>query len=211
MKKNYVYFLIALMILFLIVSGIRALMKFNTNKKEAAAWKIYESAVAELDKGKYGDAIVSCEKALPDLITPAKKGSCLGIYGEALLKDNSVTEAMEKLSEAVKLNPADFRTRMVLGKKYFDDAKDKEKPAAEELYKKSLQEFNEAAKFCEEDDYRNQQLIKFSQGEILEKFENFGDAKIKYEELILIAEKHPNSKMDFVDEAKRRVELMEKE
>lgn len=211
MKKNYVYYLIAIIVLFVVFSGIRALIRFNKNKKDEAAWKIYQTAVAELDKGKTGDAIVSCKKALPDLIGPDRRGSCLGIHGEALLKENSETEAMEKLNEAVKLNPADFRTRMVLGKKYYDDAKDKEKPAAEEFYRKSLREYNEASKFCKEGDFRNQQTIKYFQGDILEKFKNFGDAKIKYEELIEIAEKHPDSKMDFVEEAKRRVELMEKE
>ncbi len=219
MKKTYVYYLIAIIVLFFIVMGIRAIIKFSKDRKEEAAWKIYLTAVQELDKGKYGDAIVSCEKALPDLIDPVKKGSCLGIYGEALLRDNSITEAMERLDESIKLYPTGFRVRMVLGKKYYDDAKDKEKDAARELYLKSLKEYNEASKFCREEEfqnqmdtyYRNMQIIKFYQGDILEKFRNFGDAKAKYKELIEIAEKHPDAKMDFVDEAQRRVELMEKE
>lgn len=219
MKKNHVYYLIAVIVLFLLISGIRALIKFNKNKREEAAWKTYQTAVTELDKGKYGDAMASCEKALPDLISPAKRGSCLGIFGEALLKDNSETAAMEKLNEAVMLNPADHRTRMVLGKKYYEDAKNREKNEADELYQKSLREYNEAAKFLRLEDfqsqeikyYQNLQTIYYYQGDILEKFKNFGDAKAKYEELIKIAEKYPDYKMDFVEEAMRRVELMEKE
>ena len=219
MKKTYVYYLIAIIVLFVAVSGIRALIRFNKNRKEEVAWKIYQIAISELDRGKAGDAIASCEKALPDLITPAKRGSCLGIYGEALLKEHSKTEAMEKLDEAVKLNPADFRTRMVLGKIYYDDAKGKEKDAAEALYKKSLSEYNEALKYCRKEDFQTRenkyyqimQTIKYYQGDILEKFKNFGDAKLKYEELMEIVEKHPDSKMDFVDEVQRRLDLMEKE
>ena len=217
MKKTHIYVLIAFVALFGIIALIKGIIKFNKNKKEKAAWKICKSAEKELNSGKYGNAISSCEKALPDLISSEKKGTCLGIYGQALLMDKSITEGKETLLKAIRMNPKDFRARFVLAKFYYDEAKNKPKKTAEELYEKSLEQFNEASQFLELDNIdkrehrRFQQDIKFYQGDILEKFKNFGEAKLRYKEILDLGEKYPDYKTEFYDEVKRRFDLLERE
>lgn len=213
MDKKYIFGIAGIAIALLLFFGIRALVKVQKQNKEIEAWNSYDEAVSLFDKKDYKQALSLCKKIYPNLISNDKKALCLSLEGECVGRDKLLYKAQELFREAIKYKPDDYMVRMRFGRTYHYNAsfRDPDSPEAQSEFDQSLNQFNDAFKFCPSWKRKDRQDILFYQADILEKIGNFKMAEDKYKQLIELGENYPDERSEFFDEAVKRLAILERE
>ncbi|MCD4782324.1 MAG: hypothetical protein K8T10_00685 [Candidatus Eremiobacteraeota bacterium] len=212
LKKKYIIFLVVIGVILILYFGIKALIKSHKMQKQRAAWKIYKQAEAKFQEGKANEALSVCEKAYPDLVDDKLKAECISLMAECHGKSKRVLLAEDKFKEAVKLAPTDYKLHLRFGRMYLYNAKYRANvEMANREYVKALEQLNDAQKFCPLQDIMDRQDILFHQADVLEKLKIFAEAQNKYKQMVKLGDTYPTKRSRYYEEAKTRLEELEKE
>lgn len=212
LKKKHIIALAVIGVILVLYFGISALIKSNKMKKQKTAWKIYKQAEAKFQEDDPNEALSICERAYPDLVDDKLKAECLSLIAECHGKSKRVLLAEDKFKEAVKLAPTDYKLHLRFGRMYLYNAQYRaNEEMAKREYIKALEQLNDAQKFCPLQNMTERQDILFYQADVLEKLKIFAEAQKKYKQMVKLGDTYPTKRSKYYEEAKSRLEELERE